>query len=305
MAQSISYKEGQTVRFKINKHIELSENENYYVLEDQSGRKQLLKSDFYENYNFKIGQDINCRVDHINCSGKIFLEPEHPVYKEDEFYDFIIAKIETSKNRLEEQTLHFSFIDAIGNTAICITENETREDYSVGQKISCKLERIIKGRLNLSFVNINSVNLRRDTYYDFKIVDIRILSDNIKYFIMSGDDKQKYLLAYEYYENHNLEVGQIIECMIIKFSPKGYYILEPKHPFYEPGKTYSFKFLKQEKDSKGEITGNYDITVKDVFGEKVNFMSEKSLLIDGKNPENIKCKVSAVKKGKPLLIFFE
>ncbi|MCD4792829.1 MAG: hypothetical protein K8R54_06335 [Bacteroidales bacterium] len=303
MAQSINYKEGQSICFKINKHIELSKNESYFVLEDQFGRKQLLKSDFYENYKFKIGQDMNCRVDHINCSGKIFLEPEHPVYTEGEIYDFIIDKIEASKNRLEEQTLHFSFVDTIGNTAICITENEAREDYSVGQKIQCKLERIIKGRLNLSFANNDSVNFKRDRYYKFKIDDIRILKDNIKYYILSDNDKQKYLLAYEYYEHHDLIIGQTIECMIIKFSPKGYYILEPKHPFYESGTIYSFEFVKQEKDAKGEITGNYDVTVKDVFGEEVNFKSEKSLLIDGVKPEHIKCKVSGVKKGKPLLYF--
>ncbi len=305
MAQSINYKEGQSICFKIKKHIDLSKNEHYYVLEDELGRKQLLKSNFYENYKFKIGQDLNCKVDHINCSGKIFLEPEHPVYKEDEIYDFIIDRIETSKNRLEEQTLHFSFIDAIGNTAICITENEAREDYSVGQKVECKLERIIKGRLNLSFVNHKSKLLRRQVYYKFKIDDIRVLKDNVKYFILSGNNKQKHLLACEYYEHHDLKIGQTIECMIIKFSPKGYYILEPKHPFYESGKTYKFEFLKEEKDNKGEITGNFDITVKDVFGEEVIFMSEKSLLIEGLKPEHIKCKVSGVKKGKPLLFLPE
>ena len=63
--------------------------------------------------------------------------------------------------------------------------------------------------------------------------------------------------------------------------------------------------MKEEKDSKGEITGNYDITVKDIFGELVKFMSEKSLLVEEVKPEIIKCKVSGVKKGKPLLFVIE
>ena len=46
---------------------------------------------------------------------------------------------------------------------------------------------------------------------------------------------------------------QIIECMIIKFSPKGYYVLEPKHPYYETGKEYSFEFVKQEKDKINSV----------------------------------------------------
>lgn len=300
---TINFREGQYHQFKIKKHIEISHTEKYFIVEDQAGKKQLLNSDYYKKYNFETGQLINCRIDHINCSGKIFLEPKHPVYKEDEIYDFVIDKIETSKNRLDEQTLHFSFVDEIGNTAICIIDEISDNDYSIGQKIQCKVERIIKGRLNLSFVNNDSVNLKRDTYYKFRIDDIRILKDNIKYYILSDDDKQKYLLAYEYYEHHNFKIGQTIECMIIKFSPKGYYILEPKHPYYKIDEIYEFPFVKQEKDTKGEITGNYDITVKDIFGEDVKFMSEKSLLIDGAKPENIKCKVSGTKKGKPLLNF--
>ena len=86
--ENITYTEGQTYKYMIKNHIDLSKNEKFYVLEDQAGRKQLLNSEYYEKYNFKIGQSINCRLDHINCSGKIFLEPEHPFYMEGKVYDF-------------------------------------------------------------------------------------------------------------------------------------------------------------------------------------------------------------------------
>ena len=132
---------------------------------------------------------------------------------------------------------------------------------------------------------------------------MQISSDNIKYYILSDDQGKKYLLKYEYYGNHNLKIGKTIECTIIKYSSKGYYILEPRHPYYEAGKEYSFEFVKQEKDTKGEITGNYDITVKDSFGNEIKFMSYRSVLIDKNNPEKIRCKVTGIKEGKPLLNF--
>ncbi|MCF6365209.1 MAG: hypothetical protein L3J35_03310 [Bacteroidales bacterium] len=302
MAQSISYKEGESIRFKINKHIELSENENYYVLKDEFGRKQLLKSDFYENYNFKIGQDIICRVDHINCSGKIFLEPEHPFYKEGKIYDFKINKAEITKDRTGKGVVSIKFIDNIGNVATCTLGSADFQEYTVGRHLSCKVERIKKGKLYLSLVNQKSqVDFNKGEYYKFKISDIKTLKDNIKYYILTDEQNNINLLKCEFYRHHNLKKGQIIECTIIKYSSKGYYILEPKHPYYEIGKTYEFEFVKEEKDAKSKITGDYDITVKDIFGEYVKFMSEKSLLIDGINPKSLKCKVSGVKKGKPLL----
>lgn len=302
MSGKMFYKEGQTIQFKIKKHVELSENEHFYVLEDQFGRKQLLNSEFYEKYNFRIEQFINCRVDHINCSGKIFLEPEHPYYIEGEFYDFIINEIDLKKNNLDDYIIEIKLTDEIGNEAICKIDDDSYENYSGGQIIRCKVERIKKGKLHLSYVNnTSSVDFKRGEYYKFLLEDIRILSDNIKYYILSDDKGKKYFLKYEYYENHNLKIGQFIECTILKYSSKGFYILEPKHPYYEIDKEYNFEFLKQEKDIKGSYTGNYDISVKDTFGNEVKFVSNKSFLIDGDKPEIIKCKVTGIKKGKPLL----
>ena len=169
------------------------------------------------------------------------------------------------------------------------------------RKISV-IERIKKAKLYLSKANQkSSAKFKRGEYYKFVIEDIRNLSDNSMYYILSGDLNKKYLLKYKYYKNHNFSIGQAIECTIIKYSSKGYYILEPRHPFYEIEDEYDFEFVKQKKDAKGEITGNFDVTVKDVFGEDVKFMSERSLLVEGAKPEKIQCKVSGVKKGKPLL----
>ncbi|RLD50008.1 MAG: hypothetical protein DRI94_09815 [Bacteroidetes bacterium] len=297
-----TYKEGEKIQFKIKNLIELAENEEYYVLEDLSGQKQLLNASYYKNYQFKIGQNIICKVDHINCSGKIFLEPEHPFYKENEVYEFVIDTVEKSENRLKEIVYHLNSTDKTGNTATCITENIS-DNIKSGQKIKYKIERIKKGKLYLGIVNEISVNdLISGVYYKFKIEDIRILKDTFKYYILSDKKNRKHLLRHEFYTHHHLSIGQIIECTVIKFSSAGYPVLEPKHPVYKIGKTYKFEFVKQEKDFKGEITGNYTITVKDVFGEKVQFMSSEKLSVQKIKSGKIQCKVTGIKKGKPLLV---
>lgn len=303
-ADNINYTEGNTYSFTIKNQIELPENEKFYVLEDQTGRKQLLNSDYYEKYDLKIGQNINCRLDHINCSGKIFLEPEHPYYKEGEYHDFLINEIGLNLNKFDNYYTEIKAFDAIGNEAICKIDDESYENFSAGQIIRCKVERIKKGKLHLSLENNrSSADFKRGDYYMFFVHDIRILSDNVKYYILSDDQNSNYLLKFEYYNHHKLSVGQTIKCSVIKYSSKGYYILEPKHPYYEIGKSYEFEFINEEKDSKGIFTGNYDITVKDIYNENIKFISSESLSEIIKKHEMLNCKVIGIKKGKPLLSF--
>ncbi len=304
MAQSVNYKEGESILFKIKKLIELAENEEYYVLEDSLGQRQLLKAEYYKNYGFKTGQKIICRIDHINCSGKIFLEPEHPFYKENEIYEFVIDNIEKSENRLKESVFHINSTDKTGNTATCITENIPENNIKPGQKIQYKIERIKKGKLYLSIINQSSEDkLKPGKYYKFKIEDTKILKDGIKYYILSDKKNRKHLLQYDFYNRHNLKIGQTIKCTVIKYGSNGYPVLEPKHPYYKTGKKYTFEFVKQEKDFKGEFTGNYDIVVKDIFGDEVRFMHPESIKSKEKTPEKIRCSVHGIKKGKPLLVF--
>lgn len=300
----MNYKEGEKIKFKIKKLIQLDENEEYYVLEDISGQKQLLNAKYYKNYQFITGQTIICKIDHINCSGKIFLEPEHPFYKENEIYEFTIDNIIKTENRLKETVFHLNSTDKIGNTATCITEDISGNKYKEGQKIQYKIVRIKKGKLYLSIINQSSTDdLKQNVFYKFKIEDIRILNDGFKYYVLSDKKNRKHLLKYDYYTHHNLNIGQTVECSIIKYSSEGYYVLEPKHPFYKKGKKYDFLFVKQEKDYKGKITGNYNITVKDIFDEKVHFQSPESVTEKDKKNEKIRCKVIGIKKGKPLLYF--
>jgi len=301
-----SYKEGEKIEFTIKKLVEFDENEEYYLLEDVSGQKQLLNARYYKNYHFKIGQNIVCKIDHINCSGKIFLEPEHPFYKENDIYEFTIDSIKKTENRLRETVFHINSTDKTGNTATCITENISEEDYKPGQKIRYKIEHIKKGKLYLSIINQNTADdLIPGIYYKFKIDGIKTLKDGIKYYILSDTKNRKHLLQYDFYVHHHLVVGKTIKCTVIKFSSKAYPVLEPKHPFYKIGKAYKFDFVKQEKDFKGEITGNYEIAVTDVYGETVKFTSSESLETDNKLPEKIFCSVNGIKKGKPLLAFLK
>ena len=77
----VSFKVGESYSFQIFKTVDIS-NEEFYMLLDPNGNKYLLPAINYKPYNFKIGEWIKCRIDKINCTGKMYIEPNHPVYKE-------------------------------------------------------------------------------------------------------------------------------------------------------------------------------------------------------------------------------
>lgn len=59
----------------------------YLILEDAQGYRFLQDYTPYASYGLKPDTKITCRVDKINCNGKIFLEPAHPWFEEGEYYE--------------------------------------------------------------------------------------------------------------------------------------------------------------------------------------------------------------------------
>jgi hypothetical protein len=71
--------EGMEYSFRVEKLISLPDAD-YFILMDEWGNKYLLPEVYYKNYQIKPGKNILCSVNKINCNGKIFLEPRHPIY---------------------------------------------------------------------------------------------------------------------------------------------------------------------------------------------------------------------------------
>ncbi len=72
--------EGKEYLFLVEKLLKLPDAD-YFILIDEWERKYLLPQVYYQDYPIEAGKYITCNVNKINCNGKIFLEPRHPVYK--------------------------------------------------------------------------------------------------------------------------------------------------------------------------------------------------------------------------------
>ena len=143
--------EGETYPFIIHNILQLQDGADYYVLTDINGLKHFMPSFYYLNYGFKIGEEISCKIDRINCTGRIFLEPANPFYKENEIYIFDLESYITQGTNI---TL---FVKGINESGIEVPVSDLDiNSLMTKKKVSCKVQNIKKGKLVLEFYNICS-----------------------------------------------------------------------------------------------------------------------------------------------------
>lgn len=135
---------GEWYPFRILNLIQLQDEAFYYVLQDVNGLKHFLPSELYQAYGFKVGDVINCKIDAINCTGRIFLEPQNPVYTEGKTYWFEL--IHSSEN---EKFSSILVLDLMGNRIQVPVCNINIHDLLEQKKISCRVQNIRKGMLLL------------------------------------------------------------------------------------------------------------------------------------------------------------
>lgn len=94
-----SFTEGEWHSFKVLKQMQIPGEDNYYLLESPLGNRMLMAAKYYASYSIVPGTTIECRVDKINCTGKMYLEPAHPYYKVGNRYTFQVNRHEQSTDR--------------------------------------------------------------------------------------------------------------------------------------------------------------------------------------------------------------
>lgn len=145
-------KEGNIFRFKVEKKITLPDGE-YFILLAEFNNKYLLPAKYYSEYNIQIGQEITCSIDKVNCNGKVFLEPENPIYSIGDRDVFtILGPEERERHKTKEK---YQVINVIGVKTKYATIVEELEDniYSQDEKVLCEVVKIKKGELHLKVIS--------------------------------------------------------------------------------------------------------------------------------------------------------
>ena len=274
----------------------IPEQGEYYILRyESSGRKMLLKASYYVKYNYNISDKIECKIDKVNCSGQIFLEPRNPHYQEGKEYDFQI--ISTQDNT--DGTFNIVVKDILDNDIQVLINNESyKKDQST---IKLLVEKIRKGILYLSEVNDSDVktNLLINQIIELKLVTI-ISYNGEDYYSLSNGKVIVSRLKYEHYKYYGFELGANIKCLIIEFEKNGMLKVEPENPWYRIGQSYEFIINSIEEFTNLDGEKESSIIVLDASGRKcgISIFSQKYHFRVGKS---IHCTVKGFRKGRPQL----
>ena len=297
------FTEGEVHQFKVTGYTEIpGTDESFYILENQYGGKHLLKTVNYKHYNLKTGQEITCKIDKINCSGKIYLEPENPVYKEGKTYEFDLIKIIDQTNSVGEKEKAAIVKDQFGIKIPC----SLPDNIIIGvdeKKLKCKVLRIKKGQLFLTHLKyeLSGKSLNIGKKYWFTVTEIKELENKTDYYILKDQFDNSYSLKKGMYEHYNFKIGQKVECTVTKYDTDSHLKIEPVHPHYEIGKTYLFKYLKTLKDINPLGKEENVIIVQDIYGVETKVRSQNISNLKKPYPEYLNCKVDGIRKGKAIL----
>jgi hypothetical protein len=136
--------EGEWFPFKIHNLVQLQDDAWYYVLQDINGMKHFMAAESYKSYGFSIGDQILCKIDRVNCTGRVFLEPKHPIYREGEIYSFSISKYPNPDNK-EVLIVH----EVSGNSLEVPVNSINKIDINEQKMVRCIVKNIKKGKLVL------------------------------------------------------------------------------------------------------------------------------------------------------------
>ncbi|HPS27580.1 MAG TPA: hypothetical protein PK269_08230 [Bacteroidales bacterium] len=242
------FEEGQEYEFTVHSRLKFPpEDEKFLVLISPFNTRHLLKEKPFENYHLAIGRQLKCRIDKINCTGKIFLEPEHPYYKEHAVYDFPVKGLERITNSGGIIELMLVVEDCWGKTVYINIEGEGQV-YAGEQTVRCRVDRIKKGKLYLTPVNNMqyAVAYEPGLEYVFRIHRIVTLAEDEEYFELIDESANVHYLRKKYYTDYHFDIGDSIKCRFVAQPAAFRHYLEPVHPRYKIGEQYDFLYSGNE-----------------------------------------------------------
>ncbi|HPS04751.1 MAG TPA: hypothetical protein PLE97_05320 [Tenuifilaceae bacterium] len=287
------------ITFTIERLVEIPQAGYYYRLLHESGQKFLLPAQYYTHYNLVVGSTVSCRVDKINCMGKVFLEPKHPYYEVNMVYNFDFV------------AMNNSFVKGVAELVVRDIFNETYTLFlpaevcsKISNMVPLRVLNIRKGRLQLQLAGATG---SCKEFEENEIIDLTIETvveiNGEKFFFLSHSSGCFALLKVKYYLHYDFEVGKQVSCQYIGIKPDGTLRVEPPNPFYRVGDTYNFTVssVGTESNSDGE-TASY-ATVFDIYGMKCGFVVPAGSKVQ---PDQvILCKVVGYKKGRPMLMIVQ
>ncbi|HNQ59875.1 MAG TPA: hypothetical protein PK028_05260 [Bacteroidales bacterium] len=288
----MKYKPGDIAEFEVINKKSFPDDREYFVLQDASAMRFLLPAKRYSHYSIECGIYIKCRIDRINCNGRIFLEPFHPYLHKGSSYVFEVYSLFQS-NLINIASLK----DQLGYDYMVML----RPDYRPSEKILCRVKKISKAKVHLvsEVANPQWLSPPQEGLYTMKNIGIYSHPSGnrfcLAYHPIFGVD----LIPLNSVVDAGFEKSPFLQCFVYT---DDYEIprFEPVPAGLWPGKEKELYF--DSYDSKMDcMRGPKTIMiVNDGLGNEyeISLGNSKYITMPFGNP--VKCRVKKIKKGRPV-----
>jgi hypothetical protein len=296
------FEEGNRYNFTITGTVLLPpDDEKFLILQSSHGSKHLLKYEPYKDYGLQIGNRVDCRIDKISCSGKIYLEPEHKSYKEGTIYCFKISGFEEILNSEGMAEKFLGLFDVNGQVVFVNIGDHSMRDFA--ETVLCRVDRIKKGKLYLSLADsINKTSkLETGKDYEFLITGLVTLAEDEEFYTLQDEFDEIHYLRTKYFKDYGLHPGDKINCKVITQPQIFRHYLEPEHPYYKVGAVY--RFFVSGNDSYENEFGEKVIKILVKDGEDKEYFADCGDVIE-KLPDPgsvLDCRVESIRMSKLIL----
>lgn len=287
--------EGKAYDFINIKSITLPGGDANLMLAGPDGKKYLLPLHHYDEYGLPDKSGIRCKVDKINCSGKVFLEPEHPFYKEGESYLFtIVSELPPVDERTDERVIRVRDDE---DRVFILPASLLKEHPASERKTRLRIERITKGKIifNPQRKRDDLTDFEEGKSYSFRVDRIITAPDYEAYYVVIDIHGREHLLNKRYYSHYGFKPGNEFTGKVIRYGAGRGKSIEPQNPWYTPGDIIEVTVSSSVEASSGE---GYLSEVFDANGFRHSILSSSP---PGKS--FVRCKVVKLKKGRPVLEF--
>ena len=288
--------EGEIYSFYIDTIVCLPDGEECFRLIDPYKTKHLLPVQFYTEYGFQTGNSILCKVDKVNCNGRIFLEPVNPLYEEGKSYSFPVTEVFWSTKIKGIAMVRIN--DEFGDTHhIFISRLITTPEV-----LECRVTAIKKGKLQLSLDEDLGIKVSNsELFFDFEVIDA-IHTTSESYWILSYKDHSYFALNSKDYQSYGIEINATIRG---RFVEKYQLYVEPEHPKYTIGQKYPFKYMNIiETNDKHRGLKKFMIVHDSDDNEFMVLLREEKLPVLNIG-DMVSCTIVDVKKGRIILSYFQ
>jgi len=145
--KKLHLEQGKVYLFKLHKRILSPDGNDYFVMVDPFYNKHLVPVKYYYSYNLENGKNYMCKVDKINCYGRIFIEPPHPFYRENKNYLFKFSKILEEKHKSGNTYSYYLFQGENKYSAFFNVENYKLPKNLISGLHSFRVKKITKGKV--------------------------------------------------------------------------------------------------------------------------------------------------------------